>query len=106
MDGSPVSVLNLSRVLSGGAWPTRGAERRGQVKRENRTGGPLPDLRLRYDEGPTTVVRELVNLAQETSGTSLPPGRFRRSRGRANSVFWDLRTQIAEKRCTVEVREE
>jgi len=33
-------------------------------------------LKLRYDEDPTLVVTELVNLAQEVSGTSLQPGPF------------------------------
>jgi processive 1,2-diacylglycerol beta-glucosyltransferase len=33
-------------------------------------------LKLRYDEDPTTVVRELVDLAQEASGTTLQAGPF------------------------------
>ncbi len=33
-------------------------------------------LRLRYEEDPTVVVTELVDLAQEVSGTSLQPGPF------------------------------
>ena len=33
-------------------------------------------LKLRYDEDPTLVVRELVDLAQEVSGTKLPAGPF------------------------------
>lgn len=33
-------------------------------------------LKLRYEEDPTTVIRELVDLAQEASGTSLQPGPF------------------------------
>ena len=33
-------------------------------------------LKLRYDEDPTLVVRELVDLAQEASGTALAPGPF------------------------------
>ncbi len=33
-------------------------------------------LRLRYEENPTLVVTELVNLAQEASGTALEPGPF------------------------------
>ena len=33
-------------------------------------------LKLRYEEDPTLVVQELVDLAQEASGTSLEPGPF------------------------------
>ena len=33
-------------------------------------------LKLRYDEDPTLVVQELVDLAQEASGTTLQPGPF------------------------------
>jgi processive 1,2-diacylglycerol beta-glucosyltransferase len=33
-------------------------------------------LKLRYDEDPTLVIRELVDLAQEASGTELQPGPF------------------------------
>jgi processive 1,2-diacylglycerol beta-glucosyltransferase len=33
-------------------------------------------LKLRYEEDPTLVVRELVDLAQEASGTQLMPGPF------------------------------
>jgi processive 1,2-diacylglycerol beta-glucosyltransferase len=33
-------------------------------------------LKLRYEEDPTLVVRELVDLAQEASGTNLQPGPF------------------------------
>jgi processive 1,2-diacylglycerol beta-glucosyltransferase len=33
-------------------------------------------LKLRYEEDPTTVVKELVNLAQEASGTHLEAGPF------------------------------
>ncbi len=33
-------------------------------------------LKLRYEEDPTIVVQELVDLAQEVSGTSLQPGPF------------------------------
>jgi len=33
-------------------------------------------LKLRYEEDPTLVVRELVDLAQEASGTDLQPGPF------------------------------
>jgi processive 1,2-diacylglycerol beta-glucosyltransferase len=33
-------------------------------------------LKLRYDEDPMLVVRELVDLAQEASGTALAPGPF------------------------------
>lgn len=33
-------------------------------------------LKLRYDEDPTLVIRELVDLAQEASGTDLQPGPF------------------------------
>jgi len=33
-------------------------------------------LRLRYEEDPTLVFRELVDLAQEASGTALQPGPF------------------------------
>ena len=33
-------------------------------------------LKLRYEEDPTLVVRELVDLAQEASGTALKPGPF------------------------------
>ena len=33
-------------------------------------------LKLRYEEDPTVVVRELVDLAQEASGTALRPGPF------------------------------
>ncbi|MDB6166667.1 MAG: ugtP 1 [Lacunisphaera sp.] len=33
-------------------------------------------LKLRYEENPTVVVQELVNLAQEASGTQLQPGPF------------------------------
>lgn len=42
-------------------------------------------LKLRYEEDPTVVIRELVDLAQEVSGTALEPGPFppksRRSSG-------------------------
>lgn len=33
-------------------------------------------LKLRCEEDPTTVIRELVDLAQEASGTTLQPGPF------------------------------
>jgi processive 1,2-diacylglycerol beta-glucosyltransferase len=33
-------------------------------------------LKLRYEEDPTLVIRELVDLAQEASGTDLRPGPF------------------------------
>ena len=33
-------------------------------------------LKLRYEENPTVVIEELVNLAQEVSGTQLKPGPF------------------------------
>jgi processive 1,2-diacylglycerol beta-glucosyltransferase len=33
-------------------------------------------LRLRYEENPTVVIEELVDLAQEASGTQLKPGPF------------------------------
>ena len=33
-------------------------------------------LQLRYDEDPTLVVTELIDLAQEVSGTQLQPGPF------------------------------
>jgi len=33
-------------------------------------------LKLRYEEDPTLVIRELVDLAQEASGTTLQPGPF------------------------------
>ncbi len=33
-------------------------------------------LKLRYEDYPTVVAEELVNLAQEVSGTSLQPGPF------------------------------
>ena len=33
-------------------------------------------LQLRYDENPTVVIQELVDLAQEASGTKLKPGAF------------------------------
>ncbi len=33
-------------------------------------------LALRYEERPATIIEELVNLAQEASGTSLKPGEF------------------------------
>jgi processive 1,2-diacylglycerol beta-glucosyltransferase len=33
-------------------------------------------LKLRYEEDPTLVVRELVDLAQEVSGTALQAGPF------------------------------
>lgn len=33
-------------------------------------------LSLRYEERPATVIEELVNLAQEASGTNLKPGEF------------------------------
>ncbi|HVZ65761.1 MAG TPA: glycosyltransferase [Lacunisphaera sp.] len=33
-------------------------------------------LRLRYEENPTVLIEEMVNLAQEVSGTALKPGAF------------------------------
>ncbi|HTL68148.1 MAG TPA: glycosyltransferase [Lacunisphaera sp.] len=33
-------------------------------------------LRLRYEENPTVLIEEMVNLAQEVSGTTLKPGAF------------------------------
>jgi processive 1,2-diacylglycerol beta-glucosyltransferase len=33
-------------------------------------------LKLRYEEDPTMVIAELVDLAQEASGTALKPGPF------------------------------
>ena len=33
-------------------------------------------LKLRYEENPTVVIEELVDLAQQASGTSLKPGQF------------------------------
>ena len=33
-------------------------------------------LKLRYEENPTVVVQELIDLAQEVSGTALKPAPF------------------------------
>jgi processive 1,2-diacylglycerol beta-glucosyltransferase len=45
-------------------------------------------LQLRYEENPTVVIQELVDLAQEASKTNLKPGPFppkiRRQRGNSS----------------------
>jgi hypothetical protein len=50
------------------------ARRPSEAGKSNRP--PVPGLKLRYDEDPMTVVCELVDLAQEASGTNLQPGPF------------------------------
>lgn len=49
-------------------------------------------LKLRYEENPTVVIRELVDLAQEVAGTTIEPGPFppktRRSSGM--SALFDI----------------
>jgi processive 1,2-diacylglycerol beta-glucosyltransferase len=59
------NAADFSRVIDG--WMED--RRRYEQLRDN-------FLKLRYEENPTVVIKELVDLAQEVSGTRLQPGPF------------------------------